>query len=223
MAAIFYTILHVKGSDFLPCDALQRIVTLSVFLKKLLLHSVIIIIYFREPARWEDEKRPESYLIPEFTERLSEAPIEYKLQIQLHEVSPDDSHLILHPSRVWDQENHPWLDLALVTMTSLLSVAVVERTRCSLDNHPSTISIPPAQTIYDYNSISYLRSKVYSSSNKMSSNKPRSAVFKQHACEGARYSVRVRTGNRKGAGTDAKVSLTITGEITYKTYFESRM
>ena len=77
MAAIFYTILHVKGSDFLPCDALQRIVTLSVFLKKLLLHSVIIIIYFREPARWEDEKRPESYLIPEFKERLSEAPIEY--------------------------------------------------------------------------------------------------------------------------------------------------
>lgn len=164
-----------------------------------------------EPARWEDEKRPESYLIPEFKERLSEAPIEYKLQIQLHEVSPDDSHLILHPSRVWDQENHPWLDLALVTMTSLLSVAVVERTRCSLDNHPSTISIPPAQTIYDYNSISYLRSKVYSSSNKMSSNKPRSAVCKQHASEGARYSVRVRTGNRKGAGTDAKVSLTITG------------
>ena len=223
MAAIFYTILHVKGSDFLPRDALQRIVTLSVFLKKLLLHSIIIIIYFREPARWEDEKRPESYLIPEFKERLSEAPIEYKLQIQLHEVSPDDSHLILHPSRVWDQENHPWLDLALVTMTSLLSVAVVERTRCSLDNHPSTISIPPAQTIYDYNSISYLRSKVYSSSNKMSSNKPRSAVCKQDACEGARYSVRVRTGNRKGAGTDAKVSLTITGEITYKTYFESRM
>lgn len=214
MAAIFTTILLVKGSGFLLRDALQRIVTLCVLFKKLLLHEIIIILSFREAARWEDEKRPESYLIPEFKERLSEAPIEYKLQIQLHEVRPDDSHLILHPSRVWDHENHPWLDLALVTITSLLSVSVVERTRCSLDNHPSTISIPSAQTIYDYNSIPHLRSKVYPSSNKMSSSKPRSEVSKQHACEGARYSVRVRTGNRKGAGTDAKVSLTITGEIT---------
>jgi len=161
--------------------------------------------------RWEDEKRPESYLIPEFKERMSQGPIKYKLQIQLHEIKPDDSHLILHAARVWDHENHPWLDLADVTVTSLLPIEVAERTRCSLSHRPHTIDIPPAETIYDYNSIAYLRSKIYPTSHKMSSSKPRPVLSKEQAMEGATYSIRVRTGNRKGAGTDAKVSLTITG------------
>ncbi|KAJ7337200.1 arachidonate 5-lipoxygenase [Desmophyllum pertusum] len=160
----------------------------------------------------EEEKRPESYLIPEFMKRISQGPIEYKLQIQLHEIKPDDSHLILHPSRAWNQGTHPWLDLADVTLTSLLPIDVVERTRCSLSHHPVSIDIPsPAETIYDYNSIPYLRSKIYPTSNLMSSSKPRRKESKEQACSGARYCIRVRTGNRKGAGTDAKVALTITG------------
>lgn len=164
-----------------------------------------------ENARWEDEKRPESYLIPKFQELLSKGPIQYKLQIQLHKVQPDDSHLILHAARVWDHETHPWLDLADVTVTTLLSVEVKERTRCSLENHPPTIGIPRAKTIYDYNSVAYLRSKVYPASSKMSSSKPRSHISKEQAMEETQYSIRVQTGDRKGAGTDAKVSLTITG------------
>lgn len=43
--------------------------------------------------------------------------------------------------------------------------------------------------------------------------------------EGAVYSVRVKTGNRKGAGTDAKVFLTITGKNNEKgwdTYLYTR-
>lgn len=161
--------------------------------------------------RWEDEERPESYLIPEFSNRLSKGPIKYKLQIQLHEVKPDDSHLILHAARVWDQENHPWLDLADVTVTSLLPIEVGERTRSSLDHRPPSLAILPCQTIYDYTSIAYLRSKVYPASNKLSSKKPRRKISSEQVIDGAVYSIRVKTGNRKGAGTDAKVSLTITG------------
>lgn len=152
-------------------------------------------------------------MIPEFKERFSQGPVNYTLQIQLHQIKPDDSHLILHAARVWDQENHPWLDLADVTVTSPLPIEVVERTRCSLSHRPPTIDIPSADTIYDYNSIAYLRSKVYPTSHKMSSSKPRSEVAKAQTTEAARYSIRVRTGNRKGAGTDANVSLTITGKI----------
>lgn len=103
------------------------------------------------------------------------------------------------------------MDLAEVTVTTLLSVEVKERTRCSLENHPPTIGIPRAKTIYDYNSVAYLRSKVYPASSKMSSSKPRSHISKEQAMEETQYSIRVQTGDRKGAGTDAKVSLTITG------------
>ncbi|XP_068692122.1 allene oxide synthase-lipoxygenase protein-like isoform X2 [Montipora foliosa] len=161
--------------------------------------------------RWEEETKPESYLIPEFTNRLSKEAIRYKLQIQLHEVTPNDSHLILHAARAWDRENHPWEDLADVTVTSLLPIEVGERTRFSLDHHPSSVDILPAQTIYDYSSISYLRSKVYPASNKMSSKKPRRKISMEQTLDGAEYSIQVKTGNRKGAGTDAKVTLTITG------------
>lgn len=168
---------------------------------------------FRVSDRWEDEERPESYLIPEFSNRLSKGPIKYKLQIQLHEVKPDDSHLILHAARVWDQEKHPWLDLADVTVTSLLPIEVGERTRSSLDHRPPSLAILPCQTIYDYTSIAYLRSKVYPASNKLSSKKPRRKISSEQVIDGAVYSIRVKTGDRKGAGTDAKVTLTITGEL----------
>ena len=108
------------------------------------------------------------------------------------------------------------MDLADVTVTSLLSIDVGERTRCSLNHHPPTIDIPSAKTVYDYNSIAYLRTKIYPTSSKMSSKRPRSHVSKEQGVEGAVYSVRVKTGNRKGAGTDAKVFLTITGKSNEK-------
>ena len=168
---------------------------------------------FRVNDRWEDEERPESYLIPEFSKRLSKGPINYKLQIQLHEVKPDDSHLILHAARIWDQEKHPWQDLAGVTVTSLLPIEVVERTRCSLDNRPPSLDILPCQTIFDYTSIPYLRSKVYPASNKLSSKTPRQHIKSDQVMDGTVYNICVNTGNRKGAGTDAKVTLTITGEL----------
>lgn len=146
-------------------------------------------------------------------DQISRGAIEYKLQIQLHEIKPEDSHLILHAARAWDEESHPWLNLADVTVMSLLAVDIVERTRCSMDHHPPSVDIPSAETIYDYSSIPYLRSKVYPTSRKMSSNRPRTKEIKEQAASAVRYCIRVRTGNRKGAGTDAKVSLTITGEI----------
>ena len=152
-------------------------------------------------------------MIPEFIDRISKGAIKYKLQIQLHEIKPEDSHLILHAARAWDEKSHPWLDLADVTVTSHLPVDVVERTRCSMDHHPPSVDIPSAETIYDYNSIPYLRSKIYPVSRMMSSSEPRTKEIKEQAASEVTYSICVRTGNRKGAGSDAKVSLTITGEI----------
>ena len=147
-------------------------------------------------------------------DQLSQGPIKYKLQIQLHEIRPEDSHLILHAARAWDQKSHPWLNLADVTVTSLLAVDIVELTRCSMNHHPPSVDIPgSAETIYDYSSIPYLRSKVYPTSRMMSSSRPRTKEIKEQAASAVRYCIRVRTGNRKGAGTDAKVSLTITGKI----------
>ena len=123
-------------------------------------------LFCRETFRWEGDRRPKDYLTSEFEERMSDGGIQYKLQIQLHEIQHEDSHLVLHASRVWDQVTHPWLDLANVKLTSLIPLDVTESTRSSLENMPSSLS-----------------------------------VF---------------TGDRKYAGTNADVTLTITGKTEFK-------
>ena len=156
----------------------------------------------------------------DFQERISEGVIHYKLQIQLHEIQPDDSHLVLHAARVWDQANHPWLDLADVRLTSLLPLNVIECTRCSLENMPLSLSLPPAKTIYDYNSMAHLKSKLQSGSRKESFSLRRPSKTGEGM---SIYCISVFTGDRKHAGTNADVTLTITGKTrqyvsSYKMY-----
>nr|XP_058954727.1 allene oxide synthase-lipoxygenase protein-like [Pocillopora verrucosa]XP_058954728.1 allene oxide synthase-lipoxygenase protein-like [Pocillopora verrucosa] len=162
-----------------------------------------------ETFRWEGDRRPKSYLTADFEERMSEGGVQYKLQIQLHEKQPDDSHLVLHAARVWDQATHPWLDLAEVRLTSLLPEDVTKGTRCSLENIPcGSLSLPSAKTIYDYNSMAYLKSKLQSRPKKQSF-----SLRKTSKSEGdmSIYCISVFTGDRKHAGTNADVTLTITG------------
>lgn len=133
----------------------------------------------------------------------------YKLQIQLHEIKPNDSHLVLNASRKWDQSTHPWRDLADVKLSSLLPTDVISQTRFSLENLPSSIVLPPAKTIFDYGSLRRLKSKIYPGSDKLNSMKS--------TLEGkdlSIYCVSVTTGKRKGAGTDANVFLSITGKLS---------
>ena len=158
---------------------------------------------FREISRWKSEFRPRDYLRADFDERMSGDGIQYKLQIQLHEIQPDDSHLILHPARAWVQATHPWLDLADVRMTSLLSLDVTECTRSSLENMPLSLSLPTAKTIYDYSSFANLLSDP---SKKCSRTRP--------SDEGLSiYCISVLTGDRKHAGANANMKVTITGKI----------
>lgn len=177
----------------------------------LVLMIFIFLLYcWRDTSRWEDEIRPQDYLTADFEERMAEDGIQYKLQIQLHEIQPDDSHLILHTARAWDHATHPWLDLADVRLTSLLPFDVIESTRCSLENIPESLSFPPAKTIYDYNSIGHMWSKIMLGSSKQCSTIRRPSKTSEDL---SIYCITVFTGDRKHAGTNANVTLTITGKI----------
>ncbi|CAB4009152.1 allene oxide synthase-lipoxygenase -like [Paramuricea clavata] len=78
-------------------------------------------------SRHDNEKRPEDYLRQEYVKRLTNAPVNYRLQIQIHEASPNDTATIFHAGILWDKETHPWLDLATVSIMTLLSPDVLER------------------------------------------------------------------------------------------------
>ena len=169
---------------------------------------IVIHFYCREFGRLPDEERPEEYLQKEFEDRLEKGPIKYKLQIQLHTVSSDDSHLVLHAGRAWDRQTHPWMDLAEICVTTAITSHAQEVSACSLDNHhPSVCLLPKPKTIYDFTSVEYLRRKIYPCSRRMRTEKPMPNSSENRST----FRIRVETGERRGAGTDANVSMIVTG------------
>ena len=163
---------------------------------------------YRERERFADETRPQDYLRQEFKERLSKGPVHYRLQLQLHEVRPDDSPHILHIGRVWDESTHPWFDLADVTVTSTLPDDVIERTRYNVANMPPSMGLLPFETIDDYSCIAHIRTEVYQRTQTLRLLRPPRAL-PDHMTN---YLVRVETGSQSGAGTDATITVTLTGK-----------
>ncbi len=103
------------------------------------------------------ETRSRNYLKDEYIDRLREAPVKYKLQIQLHTASDDDDAEIFNCCRKWDEASHPWMDLAEITMNRPLDWAESTKMIYSMKNLPKGLGIIPSYSIYDYNSLNFLR------------------------------------------------------------------
>ena len=159
--------------------------------------------------RSPDETLPPDYLKREYKERLSRGSLEYKLQLQLHEAKDDDPPMTLQVGREWDESTHPWLDLADVKITSLLSPTATERLKFILSNLPPSIGILPAQSVDDPNVVIHIRNAVYVWSQKLRSMRSNKLVPDHKAS----YLIRVETGSQSGAGTDATISISLTGRI----------
>lgn len=159
--------------------------------------------------RSPNETLPPDYLKQEYKKRISQGPLEYKLQLQLHEAKDDDPPTTLQVGREWDERTHPWLDLADVKMTSLLSPTATERLKFIFTNLPPSIGILPAQSVDDPNVVIHIRNAVYVWSQKLRSMRSNKLVPDHMAS----YLIRVETGSQSGAGTDATISISLTGEM----------
>ncbi|XP_022800953.1 allene oxide synthase-lipoxygenase protein-like [Stylophora pistillata] len=157
--------------------------------------------------RSPDETLPMDYLKREYRERISKGPLDYKLQLQFHEPKEDDPPTILQVGREWDEESHPWLDVADIKMTSLLSPMATERLKYIYKNLPASIGILPAVSVDDPNVVVQIRNEVYVWSHKLRENRSNKLV-PEHMTS---YLIRVETGSHSGAGTDASISITLTG------------
>ncbi|XP_078369935.1 allene oxide synthase-lipoxygenase protein-like [Oculina patagonica] len=153
------------------------------------------------------ETLPMDYLKREYRERITRGSLEYKLQLQLHEAKDDDLPTTLQVGREWDESTHPWLDLADIKMTSLLSPTATERLKFTHCNLPSTIGLLPAQSVDDPNVVVHIRNAVYAWSQKLRANRSNKLVPEHMAS----YLIRVETGSQSGAGTDASISISLTG------------
>jgi catalase len=103
------------------------------------------------------ETRSRNYLKDEYVDRLRKGPVMYKIQVQLHQASDDDDQEIFNCCRKWDEASHPWMDLAVITINKPLDWAESTRMIFSMRNLPKGLGTIPSHSIYDYNSLNYLR------------------------------------------------------------------
>jgi arachidonate 5-lipoxygenase len=98
-----------------------------------------------------------NYLKNEWTKRIKERGAIYHLQLQLHEVQPDDSPEVLNPHLYWPEDKYPWMDLATVHITEALTYEQQCRLAFEITNLPPSMAILPAKNIDEYTSLNYMR------------------------------------------------------------------
>ena len=115
-------------------------------------------------SRPDGDDHPRSYLVEEYRDRLSKAPIIYRLQIQCRDWDVGETHEFFNSSRYWDEARFPWLDLASVEITEALPDPVTERMRMWLGHQPDSLGLTNADSAADYRSLAYARYYVYTTS-----------------------------------------------------------
>lgn len=104
------------------------------------------------------ETRGRNYLKEEYKEHIQqEGAAKYRIQIQTRVANDDDSPEIFNNQIPWDAAIFPWYDLATMEITEILDWKESTLTSFSLNNMPKTLGIIPAKSIYDYNSLNYMR------------------------------------------------------------------
>ena len=103
------------------------------------------------------ETRGRNYLKEEYEQRVKEKPVKYMLQIQTRIAQDDDDPEIFNNMVPWNDKAHPWHDLAVIEITETLDWKESTLTSFSLKNMPKTLGYIPAKSIYDYNSLNYMR------------------------------------------------------------------
>ena len=112
---------------------------------------------FADQRAARDEPRSVNYLKNEWAERVKAGPVRYLLQIQWHDVRPDDPDVIRNPLEPWDEATHPWADLAEVEITELLGHEEQDHMAFEVTNLPPCMALLPARSMQDYNSLNYMR------------------------------------------------------------------
>ena len=105
-----------------------------------------------------NETRTRNYLKDEYKARVAKEGAKYMMQIQTRIAADDDSPEIFNNQIPWDEKIFPWQDLAVVEIDEILSWRDSLMTSFSLNNLPKSLRIIPAKSIYDYNSLNYMRS-----------------------------------------------------------------
>ncbi len=109
----------------------------------------------------KDKSLPRLWLKDDYRGRLRRGTIRYTLQIQLWDWRPGDTDDVFNNVLVWDQNQHPWLDLAHVSIEKPLSDDETAKMRMWVGNTQPSLGIIQAHSTRDFNSIGHARYHIY--------------------------------------------------------------
>jgi hypothetical protein len=118
-----------------------------------------------DPSEWDQcnqrvlphETRGRNFLKYEYEDRVARQGAKYRMQIQTRPAQDDESPEVFNNMVVWDEDTYPWQDLAVIDIDKTLDWKESLLTTFSVNNMPKTLGVLPAHSIYDYNSLNYLR------------------------------------------------------------------
>ncbi|MCG9911362.1 MAG: hypothetical protein MH137_08670 [Flavobacteriales bacterium] len=103
------------------------------------------------------ETRGRNFLKYEYEDRVKREGAKYRLQIQTRIAQDDDDPEVFNNMILWDEQIFPWQDLGVIEITEVLDWKESTRMGFSVNNMPKTLGVLPAKSIFDYNSLNYLR------------------------------------------------------------------
>ncbi|MBB4078979.1 arachidonate 5-lipoxygenase [Lewinella aquimaris] len=105
------------------------------------------------------DPRGRNYLKYEYEDRVKREGAKYTMQIQLLTAAADEDPEIFNNMKPWNEDLHPWHDLAVIEIDEALDWKESCRTTFSIRNMPKTLGFLPAKSIFDYNSLNYMRAQ----------------------------------------------------------------
>ena len=110
-------------------------------------------------ARRAGDARSRYYLRHEFQRRMEgfEA-IRYTLQIQIAS-GVDESRW--NPQTIWDEAEHPWIDLIRIQLTTTIPLTALCRTYFNIVDKPTCLRFVQPASVYDFRSYQYACAGMY--------------------------------------------------------------
>ncbi|CAM6101924.1 unnamed protein product [Calypogeia fissa] len=111
-----------------------------------------------------DDARSTDYLREEFKKRLqNEEGAKYILQLQRHRIpeSKEEVNDLLDPTAAWDEKKCPFIDIAELTLDTVIPEEVAEKMTFNSRNGAPSVALVAAKSATDSASIDHCRSVVY--------------------------------------------------------------
>lgn len=105
------------------------------------------------------ETRTRNYLKNELTLRLKTQTIKYWFQIQIRDAEENQDETIFNCCVDWDDKQFPWRNVGVIELEKIMDWDSSNKIGFGVSNMPKGLDCIPAESIYDYNSLNYMRAR----------------------------------------------------------------